>query len=306
MSAGGPGSPQGPEQLRGGSQLAVLGQPIAHSKSPRIHSAAYELLELPWSYTAMECDAAGLSPLLESLDESWRGLSLTMPLKEEAHRLARVRDPIAEESGVVNTLLRLGGASGWAGFNTDVGGLATAITEAGVDAAHTVVLGSGATAVSAVLAARSLGAQHVEIVARNERAISELVARFGGHRGPGAAEPLHVRGTPLSQFEPLLRAGLLRPTLVISTLPGPAARDIVLPERLLATPLFDVAYDPWPSPLAVRWRDAGGEAHSGLGMLVNQAILQVRIFLNGDPGYPLDREDEVRAAMNVAIAGVGE
>jgi len=278
----------------------VLGSPISHSRSPRIHAAAYAALGLPWSYQAIECEEPGLAALLEDRGEHWRGFSVTMPLKVEAHRLSRVLDPIAEESGVVNTLMRLDGGAGWAGFNTDVPGLAAAIAEAGLDASRTIVLGSGATAVSAVLAARSLGARQIEIVARNVDALSALVARFGGAAVNGAA-PLHVSATNLATPEAIaLGAPWDEASLVISTLPGPAARHVELPERLTRVPLFDVAYDPWPSPLAARWVAAGGEAHAGMGMLLHQALAQVRIFVKGEPSVPLDREDAVLQAMREA------
>lgn len=288
--------------------LAVLGSPITHSKSPAIHSAAYRELGLAWSYGREELRAEQLEGFLAARSRGWRGFSLTMPLKEEAHRLASVRDPVADESGVVNTLLRLDSErQPWAGFNTDVGGLAAAVRNAGLDASSTIVLGSGATAVSAVLAARRLGARHVEVVARNVTAVSNLVARFGDTQEPGLETPMHMSGTLLPHVAHLLREPTTEAaTLVISTLPGTAARDLVLPDRVTAIPLFDVAYDPWPSPLAKRWREFGGEAHSGMGMLVEQAILQIRIFVNGDPGVPLVSEDRVRAAMNAAVAGMGE
>ncbi|WP_244301048.1 shikimate dehydrogenase family protein [Leucobacter insecticola] len=217
--------------LGAADHLAVMGSPIAHSLSPVIHRAAYAELGLPWQYSAEQREAHELEDFLQTRGPEWRGFSLTMPLKEEAHRLARVLDPVATESGVVNTLLRLSGDAGWAGFNTDVAGLAAAIQDARLDATSTIVLGSGATAVSAVLAARKLGARHVEVVARNIDAISDLVARFAETTEPGAAEALHVSGTPLAHAD-LLTADLVAhpdprvgaPTLVISTLPGPRAR----------------------------------------------------------------------------------
>ena len=295
------------------ARLAVLGSPIGHSRSPRIHRAAYEVLGLPWEYGAVECDEARLSGWLGERGSEWRGLSLTMPLKEEAHRLAAVLDPVAQESGVVNTLLRLLGGT-WAGFNTDVGGLAAAIREAGLDATRTIVLGAGATAVSAAMAARDLGAEQIRVCARRSAASSALVARLlqarsdtgtpwpyleswdlgAGSDGSGSvslAAALELEQDPSSPES----------TLVISTLPGSAGRGLEVPAALAGIPLFDVAYDPWPSPLAERWRDAGGEAHSGLGMLLHQALLQIRIFVGGDPALPLDGEAEVLAAMRHAV-----
>lgn len=272
------------------AHLAVLGSPIAHSKSPAIHAAAYEVLGLDWRYGREELQAAELEAFLAGLGPEWRGFSLTMPLKEEAHRLAIALDPVAERSGVVNTLLRVvgpGSTPAWAGFNTDVAGLAAAVSEAGLDPARTVVLGAGATAVSAVLAAQQLGAERVAVVARRIEPAQQLAARFGA-----AAARL---GSP--EAESLCADA----TLVVSTLPGPAGAQVELPEGLTRVPLFDVAYDPWPSPLAERWREHGGEAHPGLAMLVQQALVQLRIFVGGDPGFELDREGEVLRAMRSAV-----
>ena len=107
-------------------RLAVWGDPIAHSKSPQLHAAAYAALGLDWEYTRRRVDEAAFIEALETLDDSWRGLSLTMPLKEKAHRAARTHDRYADLTGAVNTLLLTGGISG---FNTDVGGIVDALGE---------------------------------------------------------------------------------------------------------------------------------------------------------------------------------
>ena len=287
-------------------QLAVLGDPIAHSKSPLIHRAAYTELGFDWEYTAVRCARGELAGLLETLPPEWRGLSVTMPLKEEAHAVAAVLDPVAAESGVVNTLLRLSGSAGWAGFNTDVAGLAAAIQRSGLDAARTVVIGSGATAVSAILAARRLGAERVTLLARNAQAATDLCRRFSGSRESAGATAVRVETVSPADLDAdsTAAASLDSATLVVSTIPGPASRELRLPERLTGIPLFDVAYDPWPSPLAARWQDRGGHAHSGLGMLVAQALIQIRIFQQGDPDSALPDEDAVLAVMQRALDSV--
>lgn len=296
------------------ARLAVLGKPIAHSRSPRIHAAAYAELGVDWTYGAIECSALELEALLVGITGGagasqnehvpWRGLSLTMPLKEEAHRIAAVVDPVARESGVVNTLLHLSNDS-WAGYNTDVGGLAAALEGAALDPSDTVILGAGATAVSALLAARSLGSRRVTLVARRVEAAEAVAERFGGASGTRRSVQPEIRVIGLT--DPSLAERAPSPSLVISTLPGAAAQGLILPSRWVSTPLFDVAYDPWPSPLAERWRNEGGQAHSGLEMLVQQAMLQVRIFVNGDPGLPLEREVGLLAAMRrAATADVEE
>lgn len=292
------------------TRAAVLGWPIAHSRSPRIHAAAYRALGLPWRYGAVRVGEAGLSAYLAGRDRSWVGFSLTMPLKDEAHRIAATLDPVAAESGVVNTLLRLDdaesgadGAAGpgprWAGFNTDVAGLAGAIERAGFDATRTVVLGAGATAVSAVLAARRLGARSATLLARRPEAAQALGRRFDGTREPReGAHELAAAGAAIGSDAAV--EAIASATLIVSTLPGPAGAELELPAGITGIPLYDVAYDPWPSPLARRWEAAGGVAHAGLDMLVEQALVQVRIFTSGDPERPLPDEERVLAEMSAA------
>lgn len=287
-------------------QLAVLGLPIEHSKSPLIHSAAYAELGFEWTYSAIPCDVGGLEALLDASGADWTGFSVTMPLKEEAHRLASVRDPVARESGVVNTLLRLSGDAGWAGFNTDVAGLAAALSDADLNASHTIVIGSGATAVSAILAARTNGAKRVSLLARNPDVAATLIDRFAGRAEAGSSVALQMDTiTPAALRADPAAGGLVASgTLVISTLPGPASQSLEVPDALTRIPLFDVAYDPWPSPLATRWRDGGGRAVSGLGMLIAQALIQIRVFQHGNPDTPLPNEDAVLAVMRRALDSV--
>ena len=70
------------------TRCGVAGSPIAHSLSPALHRAAYAHLRLDWEYDRHEVSEDGLGEFLDVLDDTWRGLSLTMPLKHEAVRLA--------------------------------------------------------------------------------------------------------------------------------------------------------------------------------------------------------------------------
>ena len=92
------------------------------------------------------------------------------------------------------------------------------------------------------------------------------------------------------------------PDLVVSTLPGGTTADVLFTDstRRRAV-LLDVAYEPWPSALAQAWSDVNGTVVSGLSMLAHQALLQVRIFVLGDPLRPLDNEETVLEAMLEAV-----
>ncbi|MCW2795672.1 MAG: shikimate dehydrogenase, partial [Nocardioides sp.] len=128
-------------------KCAVLGDPVAHSLSPVLHRAGYAALGLDWEYDARRVPSGGLPGFLETLDESWRGLSLTMPLKREAMPLA---DNVSERAalvGAANTLVLDDGAVH--ADNTDLPGAVAALREryAGAVTGGTV-LGGGATAAS--------------------------------------------------------------------------------------------------------------------------------------------------------------
>ncbi|KQR54515.1 hypothetical protein ASF88_06980 [Leifsonia sp. Leaf336] len=271
-------------------RLAVLGSPIGHSKSPALHRAAYEALGLPWSYEPVDVAEDGLAAFLDGLGPEWRGLSLTMPLKQTVVPLLSSVDRVAEQTGVANTVLLDGDTID--GFNTDVAGIVRALGAAGLHSARYVhVLGGGATAASALVAAAELGAERVDVHVRDLQKslwLEPLAHDLG----------LMVRIRSFAQADRSLEV----PELVISTLPGGTSTAAVYTDstRRRAV-LLDVAYDPWPSSLGRSWQLVGGTVVSGLAMLAHQALLQVRIFVSGDPLQPLPDEDEVLDAMRTAV-----
>lgn len=266
--------------------LAVWGDPIAHSKSPQLHAAAYGVLGLEWEYTRRRVAEGEFAAALRSLDESWLGLSLTMPLKEVAHGASAVLDRHAELTGAVNTLLL---SDGIHGFNTDVGGIVDALDDQGLgDPERVRILGAGATAASALVASSELGAREVDVRARRPERAAHLVD-LGERLG------LSVTTAPFD-------ADAEAVDLTVATLPSGAALAEQTTRRLSegGGALFDVAYAPWPSALATAW--SGGDAISGEGMLLRQAVRQIRIFRHGDQSVPLPSEDRVVAAMKSVLA----
>ena len=281
----------------GQRRLAVLGSPIAHSLSPALHSAAYRALGLPWQYDAIQVDAAGLAGFLDGLTPEWLGLSLTMPLKHSVQPRLSDLDRVASLTGAVNTV-RIGetpadGSSApLTGYNTDVPGLVRALAEAGVErAVRVTLLGAGATAASALVAAAELGAETVDIIARTPARADALVD-LGRRLG------LVLTVSDLSAINDAERLS----DLVISTLPGDAELPAEFPALLRTdTLLFDVGYSPWPTALAASWAAAGGRSASGLTMLLHQALIQVRIFVGNDPFLPLPDEPTVLRMMRAAL-----
>ncbi len=274
-------------------RLAVVGSPIDHSKSPAIHSAAYRVLDLPWTYDRFELKPGALRPFIESLDETWLGLSVTMPLKEEAARFAATLEPVAQLTGAANTLVRQGDS--WAGFNTDVFGIVQAITKSEIATPGSVlVIGSGATAYSAIVAVRDFAPNaKISLHARNEATRTQLL---------GFARDL---GLTVEVSNNLMRS-LKSSELCISTLPAhslDAVASQLLSKRAWHPKgaLFDVAYQPWPSEIAKLWLRNRNVVVSGIEMLYWQAIAQVRIFVGDGHEQPLAQESAILEAMRHAV-----
>jgi shikimate dehydrogenase len=244
-------------------RAAVLGSPIAHSLSPALHRAAYGALGLDWVYDAIEVTEEQLPAFMAGLDETWAGLSLTMPLKAAVIPLLDQVDETAARINAVNTVIP--GASGWHGVNTDVFGIVRALRERGVATPVTAsVLGGGATARSAIAALAELKVSHVSVIARRPDAAAAIV---------DLAQALGLTAVAVS-FEP--SAPPMGVDVVISTLPGEAASGWAAVVGAATGVLLEAAYHPWPTPLAAAWPNSS--IASGRDMLLWQAVRQVELM----------------------------
>lgn len=267
-------------------RCAVLGDPIDHSLSPVLHRAGYAALGLDWEYDAVRVPAGGLGPYLDGLGATWRGLSLTMPLKREAMTLADEISGRAALAGAANTLVLEDGVLH--ADNTDLPGAVAAVRERydGVVAAG-AVLGGGATAASTGLALCDLGARRVTLHVRS------------AERGAAAAEA--VRRHPSAPD--VLVASLdeaPRADVLVSTIPAAAQTPELVERCAQVAVVLEVVYDPWPTPLAASVGDSGDPERvlvGGLDLLVHQAALQFELF-TGEPA-PLAA---MRAAGEAALS----
>ena len=272
--------------------LQVWGDPIEHSRSPILHAAAYAALGLDWQYSRRQVTADGFAAELQGLDESYRGLSLTMPLKEAAFAAAGWRDDRAQRTGAVNTLLL--GSGRPRGFNTDVGGFLGALRDTGVTAVSRArIVGAGATAASALVALTEAGAETIEVLARTPAKAMSLLE---------AAASMGVTATAIA-IDDASRFGTVDAT--IATLPGGATLSEAAAEAIAetSTVLLDAVYAPWPTQLAEAFGAQHKQAASGELMLLHQALLQVRVFVNEDVHAPLVNEDVILASMRAALMG---
>ncbi|MEV8536122.1 shikimate dehydrogenase [Streptomyces sp. NPDC051211] len=270
-----------------GRRAAVLGSPIEHSLSPVLHRAAYRELGLDdWSYDRFEIDEAALPGFIAQMGPEWAGLSLTMPLKRAIIPLLDgITDTAASVEAVNTVVLTEDGRR--IGDNTDIPGLVSALRERGVEkVASAAVLGAGATASSALAALSRICSGEVTAYVRSQARADEM--RQWGER----------LGVPVRTADWADAAEALTAPLVIAT--TPAGTTDALAAAVPDTPgtLFDVLYEPWPTPLAAAWTERGGAVLGGLDLLVHQAVLQVEQMTGRAPG-PLAA---MRAAGERALA----
>jgi len=267
-------------------RCAVLGDPIEHSLSPVLHRAGYAAVGLDWTYDAHRVPTGGLAAFLDGLDASWRGLSLTMPLKREAIPLATSLTERARRAGAANTLVLSDGSVD--GDNTDIPGAVAAIREryAGPVASATI-LGGGATATSTALALCDLGATSIRLLVRSPDRAAETVAAVSAHPAGPEVTVGSLAGERADGGD-----------VLVSTVPAAAQTDELVARCAEVPVVFEVLYDPWPTPLAAAATDRGQVLVGGLDLLVHQAAVQFELF-TGEPA-PLA---EMRAAGEAVLTG---
>lgn len=245
-----------------------MGSPVAHSLSPVLHNAAYRALGLTgWSYERIEADAAALPALMSTLDDSWVGLSVTMPGKQAALSVATDATDRAVAVGAANTLVRAD--SGWRADCTDVDGVVGGLRAVGfAGSGYGVVLGAGGTACAVLAGLADLGLARAYVVAR-EPARAEPAVRCAAKLGL----PVEVLRWASAPWEELARGA----AVLVNTAPA-AGIEPHVPALALAPCVLDVIYHPWPTMLATAVGARGGRLATGLDMLLHQAFGQVEQF----------------------------
>jgi len=241
-------------------RCAVVGHPVAHSLSPALHRAAYAALGLDWQFDAIDVPPGRLPGFVAGLDETWRGLAVTMPHKADAVTIGQP-DQTVRRLGVANTIVLV--PDGVQVHNTDVAGFVTALEYRRLnDVTEAILLGAGATARAALMALASLGVLKVGVQVRDAQRAGSLLTLADELGVDCAVEPLGTQHAT---------------DLLLSTLPSDAASQWTSLVSC-AQVVFDVSYDPWPTPLADAAISAGRPLVTGLDLLCGQAVYQIDLM----------------------------
>jgi len=255
----------------GAGTFAVIGDPVAHSASPRLFAAIARELGLGLEYRAERVPAGELADFLRRVRSgAYQGLSVTLPHKEAVLGLADSATAAARATGAANTLAVRSGAL--EADNTDVAGLVRALAEHGVRlrGASVLVVGAGGAARAAVQAARVEGARTIAVANRTRERAQALVQALGGQAVAlerGALQPVIDGADVLVQAS---AAGLSRPDET------PLPPGCVLHRNLT---VLDMVYQPLETALLRAARNAGARTVDGLWMLVHQGLDQLRFWI---------------------------
>jgi shikimate dehydrogenase len=268
-------------------KLAVLGHPVAHSRSPAMHAAAFEALGIAgeWSYEAIDVGGEEFEARVRELvAEGYAGANVTVPHKLAALELAHRVTPAAEAIGAANMLTFT--QREVEADNTDAPGLlgAVGISPAGKRA---TVLGAGGAARACVWALVQTGAT-VRVWNRTQPRAHALAAELGAEVVKPGGEPLGadtydvlVNATSVGlEVAGGSSAGSSEPLADLKALPigadSVSARHVVV----------DLVYGPSETPLSAFARQRGADVVDGLEVLVHQGAASLRLWTGLDP--PID------------------
>jgi shikimate dehydrogenase len=258
-------------------RLAVLGQPISHSRSPAMHTAALAELGLggEWSYEAIEVAPADFARRVRALEgEGFVGANVTVPHKLAALELADEATEPVRAIGAANTLSFAGGRI--AAENTDAVGLLDALPDS-PSGKRALVLGAGGSARAAVWALTSAGAS-VWVWNRTPQRAVALAGELGAEAVPPDDERLSAGG-----FDLIVNATTVGMGTATQSAPDLKSLPIDADSLGETHQLVDLAYGPAETELASRARARGATVVDGLEVLVRQGAASLRVWTGLEP-----------------------
>lgn len=263
----------------------VIGDPIAHSKSPIIHGFWLSALGIDAEYrkTHVLPDAIPAYFADRAADPAWRGCNITVPHKLAA--LDHVTDPgdVRNTIGAINTAFRAEDGN-IVGTNTDAAGFYAPIAELDLAGAPVTVVGSGGAARAILFALAKIGVGPVTMLVRSPLKGAGLLAAFG------------LKGQVLGIESPLPPSALLVNASTLGMVgQAPFAPDLsALPDDAV---VYDIVYAPLETPLLKAARKRDLETVDGLEMLIGQAAVAFEILFGQAPPRDEAREGELRALL---------
>ncbi|MCC7259643.1 MAG: shikimate dehydrogenase [Alphaproteobacteria bacterium] len=246
-------------------RAGVIGFPVAHSLSPKLHGFWLKKYNITGKYTAIEAPVGELHSTLKRLQEKgFRGVNITLPHKEEALRLMDAADDTALRAGAVNTVVM--NDEGMTGSNTDIFGFMENIREHfpnfSLKGKHAAIVGAGGAARAVCVALEEMGAHTIRIINRSQDKAEALAKEMSG-----ATYSIHG----FSDADKALEGVHLLVNASPLGMRGQPALSLPLESLSASALVTDIVYTPLITPLLFHASQRGNPVLDGLGMLLHQA-----------------------------------
>jgi shikimate dehydrogenase len=243
----------------------VMGWPVMHSRSPKIHNFWLAKYGLNGTYVPLAIRAEGLRAALRALAAlGFAGCNLTIPHKEAAFEIVDRIDPLARRIGAINCVVVAPDGS-LDGYNYDGFGYIQSVLEAypgwRADAGPIVVVGAGGGARAVLVSLVDNGAREIRLINRSLERAQALAREFGAPIEAVAWKERHAAVAGAAMLVNTTSQGMA----------GQPALDLALDKLPVPALVSDIVYVPRETPLLVAARSRGNRTVNGLGMLLNQA-----------------------------------
>ena len=264
------------------SFIALIGNPVSHSLSPIMQNAALQYLGLDLIYIAIPCKDEDLELVINSLKKiNCKGLNITIPYKEKIFKLCSDISPIAHQLKAINTL-KLNTKQEWSATNTDVEGFIYPLKNFDFTKKQSIVLGSGGAARSVIQGLIDLNFSTISVVSRNKSALDKLIKNFENQ--------VEIQG--FLDNDNQAQNFIAETDLIVNTTPV-GMKTAMKEENILPygetfwrslkskTIVYDLIYNPAPTPLLKFSAKKGCKTIDGLQMLVAQGMKSLSFWTDG-------------------------
>jgi len=263
------------------SFLALIGNPVSHSLSPIMQNAAIQYLGLDLIYMAIPCKNEDLEIVVNSLKKmNCKGLNITIPFKQKVFDICSEISPVAEKVKAINTL-KLTDNKNWFGTNTDIDGFIYPLKNLNLVKKSSLILGSGGAARSVIQGLIELELSKITIISRKKNSLHELINNF--------KNDIEIEGLLCSNAK---IDNLIQETdLIVNTTPVGminTTNDDAIPfgqsfwnSINSKTIVYDLIYNPSPTPLLKFCDKKGCMTIDGTQMLIAQGAKSLSFWTNG-------------------------
>ena len=263
------------------SFLALIGNPVIHSMSPIMQNAAIKYLGLDLIYLAIPCKNNDLATVINSLKKmNCKGLNITIPFKQKVFDMCSEISPVAKKVKAINTL-KLKEDKNWIGTNTDIDGFIYPLKNLNLRKKTSIVVGSGGAARSVIQGLKNLKLSKITVISRNRQSLNELVFNF--------KDDIKIEG--LLNTNKKINNFIQETDLIVNTTPVGMFRttnEDVIPfgqnfwdSINSKTIVYDLIYNPSPTPFLKFCEKKGCMTIDGIQMLVAQGAKSLSFWTDG-------------------------